>query len=84
LEQFKDISIVEDSLRRDGERQGNFTVKSAYKEGNTSNFQIHEWPWKLIWKVKILYKVACFTWLLARGSVLTRENLGKRGYPSLF
>ncbi|WMV45920.1 hypothetical protein MTR67_039305, partial [Solanum verrucosum] len=36
-------------------------------------------PWKLIWKVKIPYKVSCFTWLLAKQVVLTQENLMKRG-----
>ncbi|KAG5623060.1 hypothetical protein H5410_008278 [Solanum commersonii] len=35
-----DLSTVEDSFRRGGERQGNFTVKSAYKERNTSNLHL--------------------------------------------
>lgn len=34
----------------------------------------------MIGKVKIPYKVACFTWLLAREAVLTQDNLLKRGY----
>lgn len=55
-------------------------AKSAYKEFNQSNNQIGCWPWKMIGKVKIPYKVACFTWLLAREAVLTQDNLLKRGY----
>lgn len=34
----------------------------------------------MIWKVKIPYKVACFTWLLAKEAVLTQDNLIKRGF----
>ncbi|WMV49660.1 hypothetical protein MTR67_043045 [Solanum verrucosum] len=37
------------------------------------------WPWKMIWKVKVPHKVACFTWLVARQAVLTQDNLMKRG-----
>ncbi|WMV56231.1 hypothetical protein MTR67_049616 [Solanum verrucosum] len=33
----------------------------------------------MIWKTKIPYKVNCFTWLLAKETVLTHENLNKRG-----
>ncbi|XP_060209407.1 uncharacterized protein LOC132636514 isoform X2 [Lycium barbarum] len=42
--------------------------------------QIMCWPWKMIWKVKVPYKVSCFTWLLARGKALTLDNFCKRGH----
>ncbi|XP_060197502.1 probable glycosyltransferase At3g07620 [Lycium barbarum] len=38
------------------------------------------WPWRMIWKNKIPYKVNCFSWLLAKEAVLTHENLNKRGF----
>lgn len=32
------------------------------------------WPWKMIWKVKTPYKVACFIWLLAKNRALTQDR----------
>lgn len=48
--------------------------------------QIRYLPWKLIWKVKIPYEVAVFTWLSVKEAILTRENLQKHTYmlPMLF
>lgn len=80
LDQFKGTSLSEDCILWQGNRQGTFSIKSAYKEFNVSNNQIDCWPWKLIWKVKIPYKVACFTWLLARKAVLTQDILIRRGF----
>lgn len=43
---------------------------------------VHNWvgclPGKLIWRVKILYKVASFTWLVAKEVVLRQDNLKRR------
>lgn len=58
---------------------GRLTVVSSYKNLNRVGFQLSLWPWKHTWKVKIPYKVACFTWLVAKEAVLTQENLMKRG-----
>lgn len=80
LEQFTGTSKTEDCVIWQRGRKGKFYVRSAYKEYNHSNNQIGCWPWKLIWKVKISYKVACFTWHLAREAILTQDNLIKRGY----
>lgn len=80
LEQFKGISNFEDCLNWQGNKIGKFSVRSAYNEFSLSMNQVGCWPWKLIWKVKIPYKVACFTWLLAKEAVLTQDNLVKRGY----
>ncbi|WMV42164.1 hypothetical protein MTR67_035549 [Solanum verrucosum] len=33
----------------------------------------------MIWKVKVPFKVACFTWLLAKQVVLTQDNRMKKG-----
>lgn len=80
LEQFKGTSNNQDRLEWLGQGQGRFSVRGAYRKFNPYNNQIDNWPWKLIWKVKILYKVSCFTWLLAKQAVLTQENLMKRGF----
>ncbi|XP_070006138.1 uncharacterized protein [Nicotiana sylvestris] len=80
LERFKVTSTAEDRVTWQGNSKGKFSVKAAYKEFNISNNQIGCWPWKLIWKVKIPYKVACFTLLLAKEAVLTPDNLIKRGF----
>lgn len=57
-----------------------FSVSSAYKSLGYSEARPNPWPWKLIWKTKIPYKLNCFTWLLAREVVLTQENLKKRKF----
>ena len=59
--------------------KGVFTVSSAYKNLNQMVTQLRFLPWKLIWKVKIPYKVVVFTWLVVKEAVLTLENLMKRG-----
>ncbi|WMV53791.1 hypothetical protein MTR67_047176 [Solanum verrucosum] len=79
LEQFKGTSTSQDGLFWNHNCNGNFSVKEAYKKFNSFTHQITVWPWELIWKVKIPPKVSCFTWLLAKQAVLTRENLMKRG-----
>lgn len=47
---------------------------------NRTRGQEKEWPWEMIWKPKVPYKVKCFTWFLAKQAVLTHENLNKRGH----
>jgi len=59
--------------------RGVFTVKSCYWERNTNHSLTTFWPWKLIWKIKIPLKVACFTWLVIRRACLTHEVLQRRG-----
>ena len=54
---------------------GVFTVKSCYRERNTNHLLTTVTPWKLIWKIKIPLKVACFTWLVIRRACLTHEVL---------
>jgi len=59
--------------------RGVFTVKSCYWERNTNHLLTTVWPWKLIWKIKVPLKVACFTWLVIRRACLTHEVLQRRG-----
>ncbi|WMV51897.1 hypothetical protein MTR67_045282 [Solanum verrucosum] len=70
----------DDVLLWQEDSKGDFSVKFAYKALNRTGGQEKDWPWKMIWKPKVPYKVNCFTWLLAKEAVLTHENLNKRGY----
>ena len=78
LGQFKGTINAQDSLEWQDHNRDNFSVRRAYKKINPCNSQGNGWPWKLIWKTKIPYKVSCFTWFLAKQVVLTQENLMKR------
>ena len=79
LEAFTGLQEGLDSIWWKRHNRGVYRVKDAYKILNHDNQQVDTWPWKHIWKTKIPYKVACFTWLLAKEAVLTQDNLIKRG-----
>ena len=79
LDHFRGLKEGEDTLRWIHHSKGAFTVSSAYKNLNQMVTQLRFLPWKLIWKVKIPYKVVVFTWLVVKEAVLTQENLMKRG-----
>jgi hypothetical protein len=72
------------SLDRDGEdklwwspsRKGKFDVRSFYK--TLAYKETTHFPWKSIWRIKVLLKVAFFTWAAALGKILTLDNLKKR------
>jgi len=54
-----------------------FEVKSFYKAlvcHETTSF-----PWKSIWRVKALKRVAFFVWTAVLGKILTHDNLRRRG-----
>ncbi|WMV46335.1 hypothetical protein MTR67_039720 [Solanum verrucosum] len=78
LEQYKDLTPNEDNLFWLPDKQGRFLVGSAYKTSQRSVCQSSGWPWEMIWKVKVPFKVACFTWPLAKQATLTQDNLMKR------
>ncbi|XP_059277663.1 uncharacterized protein LOC132031768 [Lycium ferocissimum] len=75
---FINLTGERDTLEWKKDGKGIFTVNSAYKDLNVSSLQEEGWPWKMIWKTKVPYKVNCFNWLLAKEAVLTHENLNKR------
>lgn len=78
LGQCKDLSTNEDNLFWNPDKQGRFSVGSAYRSSQRPGTHIGGRPWKMIWKVKIPFKIACFTWLLANQAALTQHNLMKR------
>ncbi|WMV52845.1 hypothetical protein MTR67_046230 [Solanum verrucosum] len=56
---------------------------SRYWRRNNSQVNTEVRTWKLIWKVKIPLKVACFDWLVVRQARLTHEVLQGRGFLDL-
>lgn len=78
MQMATNLTGEEDRLVWKGERGGEFTVKSAYRELRSTEEQHAGWPWRMIWRTEIPYKVNYFTWLLAKQAVLTHENLNKR------
>ncbi|WMV13959.1 hypothetical protein MTR67_007344 [Solanum verrucosum] len=42
--------------------KGCFTVNSAYEDLNTVGIEEVEWPWKMIWKTKISFKISSSIW----------------------
>lgn len=79
LNQFMGLQTGEDRLWWQGNNKGSYRVNAAYHLMSQTNHQIPNWPWKLIWKTKVPYKVSCFVWLLAREAASTLDNLMKRG-----
>ena len=37
-----------------------------------------DFPWKMVWKSKVLPKVAFFSWTAPLGKILTMDNIWKR------
>lgn len=77
---FNKLNGGENILKWSKDKNGKFSVNSAYKGLNSAVVKESDWPWKMIWTPKIPYKVNCFTCLLAKEAVLTQKNLSKRGH----
>lgn len=71
--------FTDDTLHWNNCRNGIFTVRSAYLLSLMTGQLVDQWPWKYIWRVKAPIMVVCFSWLVARDSCLTQENLKRRG-----
>jgi hypothetical protein len=59
------------------EKSGNFSMKSMYIALKTKNSVCE---FKYCWKVRIPLRVKVFIWLVFKKSILTRDNLLKRGW----
>ncbi|WMV23794.1 hypothetical protein MTR67_017179 [Solanum verrucosum] len=55
---FNNLNGGEDRLEWNKDRNGKFSINSAYKELNSAVVKGKDWPWKMIWKPKIPYKVS--------------------------
>lgn len=58
-------------------KRRNFEVKTFYKA--LVCHKAASFPWKGIWRVKSLKRVAFFVWTAALGKILTHDNLCRRG-----
>ncbi|WMV55259.1 hypothetical protein MTR67_048644 [Solanum verrucosum] len=76
LDHFGGLKEGEDTLRWIHHSKGIFTVSSTYKNLNQMGTQLRFLPWKLMWKVKIPYKVAVFTWLVVKEAAETEREAG--------
>lgn len=52
--------------------------KVCYKHMHIKSSIIDEWPWKLVWKVKVPTKVACCSWVILKGGRLTHAFFLKK------
>ena len=77
---FSNLTEKKELLVWQNDTKGQFSVNSVYKKLNKNAGQEMEWPWKIIWKPKVPYRVNYFMWLLTKEAVLTHENLKQRGY----
>ncbi|WMV40396.1 hypothetical protein MTR67_033781 [Solanum verrucosum] len=66
LEQASNLDAKEDSLQWLRANNRKFTIKSAYRHFDRPAEMLLPWPWKMIWKINVPHKVACFTWLYQR------------------
>ena len=82
LGQFKGTIDAQDSLVWQDHNRDNFSVRRAYKKFNPCNSQGNGWPWKLILKTKIPYKVSCFTWLLAKQEFFDPGKSNEKKYST--
>lgn len=55
------LTAEKDSLMWKVARKGIFTTRSAYKDLTGTNTQEIGWPWRMIWKTKVPYKVSFLT-----------------------
>lgn len=79
LEGLKAPKDNEDTMIREGTNKKVLPVREAYAYYSNIGQQYINWPWNPIWKLKIPCKVNCFTWLVARRTCLTHENLQRVG-----
>ena len=58
-------------------KKGVFNVRSYYKLLSGPYNEV--FPWECIWRAKVPKQVSFFLWIVARGGILTIDNLVKRG-----
>jgi hypothetical protein len=58
-------------------KKGQFSVKSVYLALKTHQVVV---PYKGIWNIKISLRIKVFLWIVFKKSVLTKDNLVRRGW----
>lgn len=80
LQQSNVNSQAVDRLKWGNHGGGIYTVKVGYQQMCSSNPMIDNWPWKLIWRIKLSLKVICYTRKVLYEVCLTQDNLMKRNF----
>ncbi|WMV18963.1 hypothetical protein MTR67_012348 [Solanum verrucosum] len=80
LEQAINFQPNEDNLHWLKAKNGKFTVKSAYRHLDRPAAMLLPWLWKMLWKVKVPHKVACFTCQVFQ---CTSEESGMKSSPEM-
>jgi hypothetical protein len=87
LTNSRKIQIIqgEDILRWGHTSRGTFTIQEAYSIKESFHLIPQEQVWTKIWLTKHWPKINTFLWLVAHKSILTWDNLMKRGFigPSI-
>jgi hypothetical protein len=75
----------EDILRWGYRPQGTYSIREAYHIKTQSDPAPTREVWNKIWKLKHWPKITLFLWLVTHSSILTWDNLSKRGFvgPSI-
>ena len=72
------LSQEKDSPKCCWEGRGSFSVKSMYFHLCSCSVGIYHY--RKLWKIKVPLKVKIFMWLVQNNSILTRDNLTRRGW----
>ena len=75
----------EDILRWGHRPKGTFSMQEAYQLLTQTDPPPTNELWRKIWSLKHWPKVTAFLWLISHSSILTWDNLSKRGFlePSI-
>jgi hypothetical protein len=75
----------EDILRWGHSPKGTFNIQEAYAIKTCSDLFPPRKAWNKIWSLKHWPKISLFLWLVTHASILTWDNLTKRGFvgPSI-
>jgi hypothetical protein len=79
------IIVGEDVLRWEHKPKGTFGTREAYQLKAPSDPLSNTQLWSKLWNLKHWPKITLFLWLVAHSSILTWDNLSKRGFvgPSM-
>nr|XP_009758236.1 PREDICTED: uncharacterized protein LOC104210958 [Nicotiana sylvestris] len=80
LNGFSSNQLALDQLLWGTTHAGRYSVIAAHKLAGNRNAITNQWPWQLIWKVKLPPKVICFNWTALHGACLTHDSLARRNF----
>lgn len=69
-----------DILRWGNSMKGSFTIKEAYYLIDQQATNDENQDWKIIWGSNWWPKITLFTWLVAKGKILTWDKIQKKGF----